>query len=259
MHLESLLFGGGLIGVDVQWGDWQRLLGPQVWSQETVSVTDGNEGSLQGVFQSSGGTVGRGVDIFNTGQLQQLLDSWGGDDTGTSWGWDQSHGDGTTLTRGLRGQRVRLTQVVTPVTSSDWDDGQLGNDDTGSDGTSNFLGGLDTQTDVTVGVTNDNDSLESGSLTGSGLLLDRLDVHDFVLQVWQQSVNDLEFLDWQRVQEDLFNGGDLTGLDKSTQLGDWDPTLFFLVSSAASSATTTSVTAAETASSLLLTFCWSWS
>lgn len=192
------------------------MLSPQVWSQETVSVTDGNESGLQSVFQSSGGTVGLGVDIFQTSQLQQFLDSWGSDDTGTSWSWNQSNDDGTTLTGGLGSQRVGLTQVVTPVTSSDWDDRQLGNDDTGSDGTCDFLSGLDTQTDVTVGVTDNDDSLESGSLTGSGLLLDWLDVHDFVSQTWQQGVDDLELLDWQRVQEDLLDGGDLTGLDKST-------------------------------------------
>jgi hypothetical protein len=145
--------------------------------------------------------------------LHQSLDGWGSDDTLTSWGWDQSNGNGTTLTSDLTWQGVRSTQVGTPVTSSDWDDGQLGNDNGSLDGGSNFLGGLDTQTNVTVGVTNDDNSLHSGSLTGSGLLLDRSDLHDIVLQVWQQQVNDLVFLDWQRVQVDLLNAGDLTGLD----------------------------------------------
>ena len=71
---------------------------------------------------------------------------------------------------------MRLTKVGTPVTSSDGDDTELGDDDGSSDSGSNFLGGLDTETDVTLGVTNDNNGLESGSLTGTGLLLDGLDL-----------------------------------------------------------------------------------
>ena len=85
-------------------------------------------------------------------------------------------GDGTALARLLAGQGVRLTKVGTPVTSSHGDDAELGNDDSGTDGGSNLLGGLDTETDVALGVTNDDNGLESGSLTGTGLLLDGLDL-----------------------------------------------------------------------------------
>lgn len=72
---------------------------------------------------------------------------------------------------------MRLTKVGTPVTSSHGDDAELGNDDSGTDGGSNLLGGLDTETDVALGVTNDDNGLESGSLTGTGLLLDGLDLY----------------------------------------------------------------------------------
>lgn len=224
--------------------------GPQVRSQETVGVTDGNEGSLQGVLGGSGGTRRGSVDVLDTGQLHQLLDDRRSNDTLTSWGWDQSDGNGTTLTSDLTWQRVRSTQVGTPVTSSDWDDGQLGDDDGSLDGGSNFLGGLDTQTNVTVGVTNDDNSLHSGSLTGSGLLLDRSDLHDLVLQLWEQLVDDLVLLDRQRVQVDLLDGGDLTGLDQSTKLGDWGPALL-LISSSSSWAST-----ALSAKGSLWGFCW---
>lgn len=239
--LVSSLSTLGLFSEGVQWRSNQRLNGPQVRGQETVSVTDGNEGSLQGVLGSSGRTGRRSVNILNTSQLHQLLDNWRSDNTLTSWGWDQSDGNGTTLTSDLTWQRVRSTQVGTPVTSSDWDDRQLGDDDGSLDSGSNFLGGLDTQTNVTVGVTNDDNSLHSGSLTGSGLLLDRSDLHNLVLQLWEQLVNDLVFLDWQRVQVDLLNGGDLTGLDQSTELGDWSPSLL-LISSSSSSWTSSSLT-----------------
>jgi hypothetical protein len=71
---------------------------------------------------------------------------------------------------------VRLTKVGAPVTATDGDDVELGDDDGGADGGSDFLGGLDTETNVAVGVTDEDDSLEAGTLTGTGLLLDGLDL-----------------------------------------------------------------------------------
>ena len=68
------------------------------------------------------------------------------------------------------------TQVGAPETATDGDDAQLGNDDSGTDGSGNLLGGLDSKTDVTLGVANDNNGLEAGALTGTGLLLDGLDL-----------------------------------------------------------------------------------
>ena len=85
-------------------------------------------------------------------------------------------GDGTALAALLAGQGVRSTQVGTPVTTTDGDDAQLGDDDGGTDGSGDFLGGLDAETDVALRVTNDDNGLESGALTGTGLLLDGLDL-----------------------------------------------------------------------------------
>lgn len=87
-----------------------------------------------------------------------------------------SDGDGATLAGLLDGDGVGSTQVGTPVTTTDGDDAQLGDDDGGTDGGGNLLGCLDTQTDVALGVTNDDDGLETGTLTGTGLLLDGLDL-----------------------------------------------------------------------------------
>jgi hypothetical protein len=87
-----------------------------------------------------------------------------------------SDGDGTALSTLLGWQRVRSTQVSTPVTSSDWHNGQLGDDDSGTDGSCDFLRGLDTETDVSLRVTNNHDGLESGTLTGTGLFLNWLDL-----------------------------------------------------------------------------------
>ena len=87
-----------------------------------------------------------------------------------------SDSDGTALSTLLDGQGVGETKVGTPVTAAHGDDAQLGDDDGGADGSSDFLGGLDAETDVALGVTDDDDGLESGPLTGTGLLLDGLDL-----------------------------------------------------------------------------------
>lgn len=113
--------------------------------------------------------------------------------------------------------------MVTPVTSSNGDNRQLGDDDGTSDGGSDFLGDLDTETDVTVKVTDGNEGLESGSLTGRGLLLHGRDGHDFVLQSGQELVDDLVLLDRQREEVDLLHGLDLAVVDQSAELGHGDP------------------------------------
>lgn len=114
--------------------------------------------------------------------------------------------------------------MVTPVTSSNRDDRQLGDNDRTSDSRSDFLGNLDTETDVSVEITDGDESLESGSLTGRGLLLDGRDRHDFVLQRGQELVDDLELLDGQGEEVDFLHGLDLAVVDQSTELGDGNPT-----------------------------------
>lgn len=84
---------------------------------------------------------------------------------------------------------MRSTEVSTPVTSSDRDDAELSDDDGGTDSSGHFLGGLDTQTNVALGVTNDDDGLESGSLTGTGLLLDGLDLFGEKIHVSQSDIS----------------------------------------------------------------------
>lgn len=116
-----------------------------------------------------------------------------------------------------------LTKSRTPVTSSDGDDGELSEDDSTTDGGSDFLGALDTETDVTVEVTDSNESLEAGALTGTGLLLDGHDLHDFILELGEELVDDLELLDGEREEVDLLHGLDLSILYETTELGDGDP------------------------------------
>lgn len=69
-----------------------------------------------------------------------------------------------------------LTEVGTPVASANRKDRELSDDDGSTDGSCDFFGGLDSESDVTFAVTNDHNGLESSSLTGTSLLLDRLDL-----------------------------------------------------------------------------------
>ena len=167
---------------------------PEVGRQEAVGVGDGREDGLEGVLEGLGGAGGGGVGVLNTSELEEALDGGGGNEAGTTGGGDHlvlsvrlscngvggrktyANSDGTALAALLAGQRVRLTKVGTPVSATDGDDAQLGDDDGGADGGSDFLGGLDTETDVALGVTDDDDGLETGALTGTGLLLDGLDL-----------------------------------------------------------------------------------
>lgn len=217
---------------------------PQVGGEESVCVGDGDEGRLEGVLERLGGTGGRGVDVGHTGELEETLDGGRGDEAGTAGRGDETDGDGTALAGLLGGQRVRLTEVGAPVTSSDGHDAELGDDDGSADGGCDFLGGLDAETDVALGVTNDDDGLETGTLTGTGLLLDGLDLHDLVLELGKEEVDDLVLLDGERVEVaaqkklvaavcallgdfdvHLLHALDLAGLYETAELGDGLPFL----------------------------------
>lgn len=196
-----------------------------------------------------------------------------------------SDSDGAALAGLLDGDGVGSTQVGTPVATADGDDAQLGDDDGGTDGGGNLLGGLDTETDVALRVTDDNDGLEAGTLTGTGLLLDGLDLywghkvvsqaasrqrwhnkkghstkiewvwgagtgetrlHDLVLELGQEEVDDLVLLDGQRVQVDLLHALDLASLYQTAELGDGLPLLLLALAAATSTAATTTTTTVAT-------------
>lgn len=90
------------------------------------------------------------------------------------------------------GDSVRSADLVAPVSTSDRDDRQLGQDDGSPDSGGDFFAALDSQSHVSGRVADGNDRLESCSLTGTCLLLDGHDLEDLVLQSRSQKViNDL--------------------------------------------------------------------
>ena len=143
------------------------------------------------------------------------------------------------------------TDSRSPVTSSDWNDVVLGIKECSLNGNLNFLSDLDSNTNVSLSVTDSDNSLESGSLSSLGLLLDGKDAHDLVgelvLGLGDKSVNDLGLLDWDGVSIDLLEGLDLVVLHKSSELGEWGP--FFLESSSSSSSAEAASAASSASSS----------
>jgi hypothetical protein len=223
-------------------------LGPEVGGKEAVGVDDGKEGSLEGVLEGLGGAGRGGIGVLDTSELKETLDSGRGNEAGTTGSGNKSDGDGTTLGALLDGQRVRLTEVGTPVTATDGENSELGDDDGGTDGSSDFLGGLDSETNVALRVTNDDDGLETGTLTGTGLLLDGFDLHNLILELGQEEVHDLVLLNGQRVEVDLLHAGDLASLDETAELGHGLPFLLLSLSSATATATAASTAVTTTVS-----------
>ena len=115
-------------------------------------------------------------------------------------------------------------------------------------------------------VTDNNDGLETGTLTGTSLLLDGLDLyggqwleggrkqcgffwhcahlHNLVLELGEEEVDNLELLDREGVQVNLLHALDLASLDKTAQLGDRLPLLLVVLVPTTASTTTTATTTA---------------
>jgi hypothetical protein len=144
---------------------------------------------------------------------------------------------------------VGITDFVTPVSSSDGYEIQFRLVDARTDGGGNLFASLHSQTNVAIGVTDNNESLESVSLTGTGLLLDQAHFHNFVLQFsarWEKFIDDLMFLDGQGEQVNFLKPLDLRFVNHTAQLGDGHPLGGFLLATAASATATTAASVAST-------------
>ena len=136
------------------WRLLEHCLLPQIGSKVGVCGSDCGIGSLSEVTKSTSGTLSRGVAIFNTSHLEQLLGNGSGDNASSTGGWDESHPDGATLSSHLAGDGVGLTHVGTPEPTPDRNDTELGSDDGTTDSGSNLLGALYAKTNMTIVVTN---------------------------------------------------------------------------------------------------------
>lgn len=140
-----------------------------------------------------------------------------------------------------------ISDLVTPITLSDGDHVQLGVSDSTLDGTLNFLGNLPAETDVSIAVTDNDETFKSSSLTSTGLLLDGGNLQDFFhklvfsthFSTLEEVIDDFWFLDGDSKSEDFVQRGNLTELDKSTQLGGGLPVVLVISSVISASLLTT--------------------
>jgi len=263
---SATLLHGALLGVSLELlsesseGRGNRLnLGPEIGGEVSVGLSKGIEDGLDEVLGSSGVTGGGGVNIIDSSELEELLGDGGSDNTGSSGSGYELASDGSGFTVDLGGDGMDVSDLVTPVTSSDGDESELGGDEGTLNGDLDFLGNLDTETDVTVVITDGNDSLEAGTLSGLGLLLDGDDLHDLILELLfafgslvllgDKGLNDLSLLDWDGVSVDLFEGRDVVVLDESSEFGLGGP--LFLSGATAATGTTSTASSSSESSSLL--------
>jgi len=215
---------GQVVSVLLNWGARELGVLPQIRCEIGVGLGNGLVGGLGEVAQRSGTSRCRSVAILNTCHFQELLGHWGRDDPSSTWCRNETHQNGTTFARDLAWNGVGFSDLVPPVSSSNWNDGQFGQDNSSTNCSGYFLGALDSKTDVSVEVANGNESLETSSLTSPSLLLDRHDLQHLVLEgLTQEMIDDLKLLDWQRKQVDLLQGFDLSITDQTSQLGYRDP------------------------------------
>ena len=84
-----------------------------------VSPSKSIVGSSDEVTLGSGVTISAGEAILDTSQLDHSLGCRGGDDLGSAGGRDEPDTARTATTGDLHGDGVGLTELVTPVASTD--------------------------------------------------------------------------------------------------------------------------------------------
>merc|ERR1712212_1397796 len=131
---------------------------------------------------------------------------------------DESHPNAAALSSHLAGNSVGLAKPGAPEASPHGDNGELCHDDGATDGGGNLLAALHTKPNVAVVVANGNKSLEPGSLSSPGLLLDRHDFQNLILKGRsKEEVNDLVLLDGEREEVNLLQGLDLAVLHQAAK------------------------------------------
>jgi len=147
---------------------------------------------------------------------------------------------------------VHVSELVSPVSSSDGDEVQLGVNESSLDGNLDLFGELDSESDVSVEISNGDNSLKSGSLSSLGLLLDGDNLHNLVGELLvldlNESIDNLGFLDGEGMVVDLFESLDFLSLNQSSEFGEGSPFLIVSSSSGASSASEAGLEASSSTS-----------
>jgi hypothetical protein len=243
------LFLGKEISVLLEGSGNQSIFLPEIRLEVTISVTESVEKRLDEVTHGTGVTTSGGVAIINTSHGQKTLSTGGRDQSSTTGGRDETNTYGTTLSGHLGGDGVGHTTLTSPVSATNGGDVELGSKDSTADGGGNLGGALNSKTDVSIGITNSNEGLETSTLTSRTLLLNGHDLHNLILKlILQEIIDDLGLLYRDGEEENLLNGSNLALLDKTSELGDGDPDIF-VTSTLTSTATATSSAATTVSAS----------
>ena len=113
-----------------------------------------------------------------------------------------------------------LPNLVPPITSPHKDHKQLSQNDGTTNGGGEFLAALDAKSNVAVTVTNNNEGLETGMLSGTSLLLNGHDFHDLIFEAGAELADDLVLLNWEGMEVDLPQRLNLVGFDETSKLRD---------------------------------------
>ena len=122
-----------------------------------------------------------------------------------------------------------LPNLVPLVTSPHRDHRQLSQNDNTTNGGGDFLAAVDAKSNVVVTVTDDDEGLETGTLTGISLLLNGHDFHNLIFEARAELIDDLVVLDWEGIEVGLLQRLNLVGFDETSELRDRDPFLLLLL------------------------------
>lgn len=233
---------------------------PEIRGEVLVGLGESGEGSLDEVLGGSGVTSGRGVAIINTSELQDLLGYGGTDNTSSTRSGYESDTNGSSLTVNLGGDGMDLSDLVTPIATTDRDEGELSAHEGTTDSNGDFLGDLDSETDVTVLISNNANSLKASSLSGLGLLLDGNDLHNLIGELavlnFEEFINNLGFLDGDGVSVDFLKRFDVTVFNKTSEFGCGNPFVLGGTSLSATGSSTTATASESASSTAFSSFSW---
>lgn len=153
--------------VSLVWSLLQLVLLPQVRSQVRVCALKSSIRGLSEVSKSCSLASSGSVAIMDSSHSEELLRDWGSNESSTSWSRDKTNHNGGALSSDFARNGVRKSDLVSPVSTTDRDDGQLGRDDGSANSSGDFLGALYSKSDVTVVISDGDKSLEASSLSST--------------------------------------------------------------------------------------------
>lgn len=230
---------------------------PQIRGEVAIQDRKGVESGLGEIPQRRRRARRRSEAISNTSILKDLLGGRSSNDTSTAGSRDKTDVNRPALAVDLVGHSVRQTDFLTPIATTHRHHGHLGSQNSSADGVGNLLADFYTKTDVAIKITNKNERLETSALTGASLLLNRLNLHNLILQLIgsrsaEEIVDDLVLLDGHGEQVNVLQRLDLAGFNQTAKLGNWDP-LFLITITATTSTATTPATIATTTTAFTIT------